>query len=197
MSENTDKYFNIHRDILEKCLRNDRKAQIELYRLYSGSIYNTCLRILKNTAKAEDAMQESFITAFQKLGSFKGESSFGAWLKRIAINKSVDEIRKNKIQFELVDESAGALIAEDQVYSDNASDDELTKQVNMVKQAMLLLPDGYRIVLSLYLFEGYDHEEVGQILHITESTSRSQYTRAKQKLVELLNDKFRFQYERK
>jgi RNA polymerase sigma factor (sigma-70 family) len=195
MSENTDKYSNIHRDILEKCLRNDRKAQLELYRLYSGAIYNTCLRILKNTVKAEDAMQESFILAFQKLGSFKGESSFGAWLKRIAINKSVDEIRKNKIQFEMVDESVGALRTEDNVSFDKTSDDDLIKKVNMVKQAMQLLPDGYRIVLSLNLFEGYDHEEIGQILHISESTSRSQYSRARQKLVELLTDKFQFRYE--
>jgi RNA polymerase sigma-70 factor (ECF subfamily) len=190
--EANGKYSSIHCNLLQGCLLNDRKAQIELYRLYSGAIYNTCFRILKNTSKAEDAMQESFITAFQKLASYKGESSFGAWLKRIAINKSVDELRKNKIFFELIDESVEALkIEEDKPLGMDAEND-LMKQVQYVKQAIQLLPDGYRIVLSLYLFEGFDHEEIAQILCISESTSRSQYTRARQKLVELLNEKFGF-----
>jgi RNA polymerase sigma factor (sigma-70 family) len=196
MKEGNEKHLNIHHDLIDRCLRNDRKAQELLYNLYSKAIFNTCYRILKNPDIAEEAMQESFIVAFSKLKTYKGESSFGAWLKRIAINKSLDQMRKEKVIFENIDESFDALKIEDSTYGIKNDENELLQKIEQIKKAILLLPDGYRIVLSLYLFEGYDHEEISGILGISESSSRSQYTRAKQKLAELLIDKLGFRYER-
>lgn len=197
MSNTPGKYSDIHRELIERCRNNDRKAQLELYRLYSGAVYNACLRILRDTGKAEDATQESFILAFNKLSTFKGESSFGAWIKKIAIHKAIDELRKNNIKFEVADNSPEVLQIEVPAPDISENIEILEEQVKAIKEAMHLLPDGYRLVLSLYLFEGYDHEEIAQILSITESTSRSQCTRAKQKLAELLHQKFGFRYERK
>lgn len=143
-------------------------------------MFNTSLRILKDVAEAEDVMQEGFLKAFQNIKSYSGEVSFGAWLKKIIVNTSLDTLRKRKIEFEDIND---ANIPE---YEENSHDYEMEYQVEMVKKAILSLADGYRIVLSLYLLEGYDHDEIGEILNISASTSRSQLARAKKKLIEEL-----------
>lgn len=169
--------------LLEGCKNNDRKAQMEVYNRYYKAMYNIALRILNNTAEAEDVMQESFLNAFQKLHSFSGEVSFGAWLKKIVVNRSLDEIKKRKalISLEGIEEPF-----ENTEQEERLSYSELN--VEDIKKALYTLPEGYRIVCSLYLIEGYDHEEIAQILDISNATSRTQYHRAKRKLATVLKD---------
>lgn len=189
MTETGGKYADIHKALIDRCKKNDRLAYTELYRYFCRAIYNTCLRIVKNSDLAQDVMQETFITAFEKIASFKGDSTFGAWLKRIAVNKSIDELRKNLLMMEPYDEILENKIVDDSDISEFGNSDLVLGKIELIKKAMSQLPDGYRIVLSLYLFEGYDHEEIAQIMGITESTSRSQYTRARQKLTDILNNR--------
>ncbi|MBN2613059.1 MAG: sigma-70 family RNA polymerase sigma factor [Bacteroidales bacterium] len=175
---------NIHRHLIERCRKQDQAAQFEIYKLYYKAMYNTALRMVNNPADAEDIMQESFLQAFTKINTYKGEVDFGAWLKKIVINKSIDLLRSRKAIFEVIDDTVKNYETEE--YS-LENEEEIIGEVNRIKQAIAGLADGYRVVLSLYLIEGYDHEEIGQILKITPSGSRSQLTRAKQKLTEILN----------
>ncbi len=141
-------------------------------------MYNSSLRIVGIPEEAEDIMQESFLTAFQKLGGFSGEVSFGSWLKKIVINRSLDILRKRKVVFE-------ELYAELPVADEQEQEmDPIT--VEEVKSAITLLPDGYRTILSLILLEGYDHDEVSEIMGIKNVTSRTQFSRARHKLREIL-----------
>lgn len=175
-------YKNIHEKLIKGCKKGDRKAQFELYKQYSKAMYNASFRILKDSAEAEDAMQDSFLKAFQNIDSYSGTVSFGAWLKKIVINTSLDLLRKRKIEFEDI-EDVNLKVIDDDVAGE---DEELGLKVEKVKKAMLLLPDGYRVVLSLYLLEGYDHDEIAEIIGVSASTSRSQLARARKKLLELL-----------
>ncbi len=182
MNERDTVYQNIHQDIIDGCLRGDQKAQFQLYKLYYKAMYNTSLRIINDSMEAEDIMQESFLSAFEKIETYQGKVSFGAWLKRIVINDSLDVLKKKKVQFETIDDLA--LNIEDK--NKTHGEENINVKIDDAKEAINQLPDGYRVVLSLYLIEGYDHEEIGEILGISSSTSRSQYTRAKQKLLEQL-----------
>ena len=149
-------------------------------------MYSICLRIINNETEAEDVMQEAFLNAFKKIDTYKGEVSFGAWLKRIVINRSLDVLKKRKVKFEEINEKTNQ-IADYQME---------IKEVNvqLIKDAIQKLPDGYRVVLSLYLIEGFDHEEISEILGISNSNSRTQFLRAKNKLRELLKDTEVFSY---
>jgi len=182
MTKQESIYTNIHQDIIDRCKSGEQKAQFQLYKLYYKAMYNTCLRIVNDTLEAEDIMQESFLKAFDKINHYKGEVSFGAWLKRIVINHSLDELRKRKMDLDSIEESAYD-IKEDEK---EENFEEIQYKVEQIKDAINKLPDGYRIVLSLYLIEGYDHDEIGEILNISSSTSRSQCARAKKKLIERL-----------
>ncbi|MDA3779389.1 MAG: sigma-70 family RNA polymerase sigma factor [Bacteroidales bacterium] len=185
MKNRTETYNNIHQDIINKCKIGDQKAQFQLYKLYYKSMYNTSLRIVNNNQLAEDIMQESFLKAFEKISNYIGKVSFGAWLKKIVINKSLDEIKIQKIKTDTIDDNLSNKIYE----KVNTQDFNYELKAEQIKSAMELLPDGYRIVLSLNLIEGYDHNEISHILKITSSTSRSQCTRAKKKLIAILKPK--------
>ncbi len=151
--------------------------------MYCGALYNTALRILDDAFLAEDVMQESFLSAFQHLHSFKAEVSIGAWLKRIVVNRSINEVKKRQQQLNMLSDAQ-------EEWTDHQTDQPIVGlTVERVQRAMETLSDGYRIIISLYLLEGYDHEEIGEILGISSSTSRSQYSRAKRRLQKvLLND---------
>ncbi len=160
-------------------------ACYELYKLYAKAMLNVAFRIVGNIAEAEDVLQEAFLDAFNKVKDFRQDTTFGLWLKQIVVNRSINLLRKRKMEFiDLEGEQLENI--PDEGYND---DDELQYQAAMVKDAIKELPDGYRLVISLYLLEGYDHEEIGQILKISENTSRTQFLRAKRKLVELLRRK--------
>lgn len=175
-----NKYINIHQDLLDRCHDGDKKSQFEIYRLYYKSMYNSSLRIVGIPEEAEDIMQESFLTAFRKLKTYSGDVSFGAWLKKIVINRSLDALRKRKAIFE-------ELHAELPVVNEPEPEVE-SITVEEVKSAINSLSDGYRTILSLILLEGYDHEEVSEILGIKNVTSRTQFSRARQQLREILTD---------
>jgi len=175
-------FSNIHQDLIDKSLTGDEVAQSKLYMLYSKAMYNSCLRITNNEDDAMDVLQEAFISAFGNLSSYKGQASFGAWLKRIVVNKAINHV--NKKQLSLTEFDVGKHDITDEV-------EGITKEQNLsverIKKAIEKLPDGYRVVFSLYLLEGYDHQEIGDILNISVSTSKSQYNRAKKKIREVLN----------
>ena len=170
-------------DLVEQCKTNDRKAQLKLYKQYCDGMFCVAMRFLKNPDDAEDVLQESFIKAFQKIEQYKGEVTFGAWLKRIVINKSLDFLKTKKEKLLELDESY-MHIAED---GDWTVEDGIT--LDEVKQAMEQLPEKYRYVVQLYLVEGYDHSEISQILNITETTCRTQLLRGKGRLKEILTNK--------
>ena len=179
-------YENIHQEIIDQCREGSQKAQFQLYKLYYRPMFNICMRLINNAAEAEDVMQEAFLNAFTKIDTYKGEVSFGAWLKRIVINRSLDYLKKRKVKFEEINEKTNQL-----------PDYQMEiKEVNMkvIKDAIQKLPDGYRVVLSLFLIEGYDHEEISEILGISNSNSRTQYLRAKNKLKDILKDTEVFSY---
>jgi RNA polymerase sigma factor (sigma-70 family) len=168
-----------HFELLEKCREGKRDAQFELYRLYSKAMYNTALRMVQNAHDAEDILQSVFIEVFTKMESFRFESSVGAWIKRITINKSINFLKSKRIFTQ-------ELTAMHDQAHEPEPDREPVLSVEKVKKAVEQLPDGYRVVFSLYAFEGYDHEEIAHVLDITEATSKSQYSRAKAKLRTML-----------
>ena len=176
-------YPNLHQELIDRCRKQESEAQFEIYRLYYKAMYNTSLRIVQDPVEAEDIMQESFLSAFQKINMYSGSVSFGAWLKKIVVNRSLDSLKKKKMFFEEYGEGMVEL---------SESEDEgqdISARAEEIRDAIMMLPDGFRVVLSLYLLEGYDHEEIGEILNISSSTSRSQYTRARKKLIDLLKEK--------
>lgn len=143
-------------------------------------MYNVCLRMLRQPEDAEDVVQDCFVEAFSKLDSFRYESTFGSWLKRIVINKSLNHLKKKRLPITAIEDHEFHLAEEVAAAPTPAMD------IQKVKKGIDSLPDGYRQIINLYLIEGYDHVEIGEILNISTSTSKSQYHRAKKKLVEIV-----------
>jgi RNA polymerase sigma factor (sigma-70 family) len=175
-----------HESLVAACLQGNRKAQFELYSLYSQAMYNTILRMVSNRADAEDLLQSSFAEVFIRIDTFRSESTIGAWIKRIVVNKTINFLKSRRLQWTELDEKFERIATETEHGDEIESDRLLT--VESVKLAVCNLPDGYRSVFTLYAFEGYDHEEIAQILQITEATSKSQFSRAKVKLRELITE---------
>ena len=172
--------LNIHDDLISRCREGDRNAHYKLYKLYSKAMFNVGYRITGNHDDAEDVLQEAFISAFRNLNSYRGDSAFGAWLKRIVVNKAINALNKKK--HESIPDDDRWDVPEEETPAEYG--DGLT--VERVKKSIEQLPDGYRSVLSLYLLEGYDHQEIAEIMGISESTSKSQLNRAKGKWRELI-----------
>lgn len=170
----------LHDELVERCKQGDSRGFAELYRKYSKAMYNTSLRIVNNTGDAEDVVQEAFTDAFRSLEDFHYKSTFGAWLKRIVINKSINCLRKRKMDMIDIEKTNIGHLPEE----DTTDEQEIQMKVEDIKKAVGLLPNGYRTVLTLYLFEGYDQEEIAEILQVSHATVRTQYMRAKQKLVQ-------------
>ncbi|TSE09565.1 RNA polymerase sigma factor [Aquimarina algiphila] len=169
-----------HKDLVEQSKSGDRNSQYQLYELYIDAMYNISMRMLGTKEDAEDIVQESFIEAFKNLKSFRYESTFGSWLKRIVINKSINHLKLKKIQLTPLDQHEYHI-------SEEANDQVATIDIIKIKKGIKVLPDGYRQIINLYLLEGYDHIEISEILGIAISTSKSQYHRAKKKLIEIVN----------
>ena len=168
--------FNeLHNDLIDRCMVGDIKAQYSLYKLFSKSLYNVAMRFMNNKMDADEVVQDTFITAFNKITDFEGKGAFGQWLKKIAINNCISVLRKRKIHFDDIDQIN---LSDDPV---DAVDDSVDPK--FVHQAIRELPDKARIVLNLYALEGYKHKEISKILGISESTSKTQYKRAKQILL--------------
>jgi RNA polymerase sigma factor (sigma-70 family) len=171
---------NMHQDLIVRCKSGDQQAHFQLYKLYSKAMYNVGYRITGSEEEAQDVLQEAFISAFKNLDFYRGDAAFGAWLKRIVVNKALTALQKRK--YDRLPDDEHFDVAEEDPPEDYS--DPLT--VERVKRGIHELPDGYRAVLSLYLLEGYDHQEIAEIMSISESTSKSQLSRAKNKLRELL-----------
>jgi RNA polymerase sigma factor (sigma-70 family) len=183
MSINIKEQEELIIELVAACKKNERQAQIRIYELFAKRMFNVSKRIVKDSLLAEDIVQESFITVFNSLETFRGEVPFEIWLRKIVINRSIDQYRKQKFIFEQLDDNK---INDFEEPDWEIGYDTEAEMIHEVKKNIELLPDGYRIILSLYLIEGYDHEEISQILNISASTSRSQFTRAKRKLIENL-----------
>lgn len=164
--------------VLKRCQHGDQKAQMQLYQQYFKAMYNTSLRIVQDSFEAEDIMQEAFVAAFASLDALDDASKFAGWLKRIVVNRSINRLQQRKTYLDFVDQY--------EPETDNETTPEAEYSIEDIKQAMTALPEGYRVVLTLYLFEGYDHEEISEILPISSATSRSQYNRGKKRLIQYL-----------
>ncbi|MEO9964927.1 MAG: RNA polymerase sigma factor [Reichenbachiella sp.] len=178
---------DIHYHLVEAAKRHDQSAQFELYNLYVKAMLNVSFRIVNDRDEAEDVIQESFVNVFKNIDKYRGDSTFGAWVKRIVINASINILKKRRMDQVDVEQAGG-------VIDDAYEVEEESLSVPAIKSAILELPEGFRTVLTLYMLEGYDHKEIGEVLGISESTSKSQFNRAKKKLRVILKE--RYQYER-
>ncbi|SNZ00302.1 RNA polymerase sigma factor [Flagellimonas pacifica] len=169
-------------ELVEQCKANDRKAQLQLYKQYCNGMYGVAMRFLKNPNDAEDVLQESFIKAFERIDQFKGEVTFGAWLKRIVVNGSIDFLKSKHQRTVELNES----------YLHITEDDDWTIEdgiaLEKVKEAIEDLSEKYRYVVQLFLVEGYDHSEIAQIMGISETASRTRLLRGKAQLKEMLKN---------
>jgi len=171
--------IDINNKLVEKARQGDQQAMHRLYRMYLPTMYNTCIRIVANQLDAEDIIQESFVSAFSGINGFRGESTFGTWLKRIVINKSLNHMRCKKLSFVDYDN-----IQIEDTYPE--VDDLPDIPMEVIHESIKSLPEKARVVLNLYLLEGYIHREIAGMLGISESTSKSQYNRAKNLLKDIL-----------
>ena len=173
--------------LIEACKRQEQSAQFEIYKLYYKAMFNTAQRIMQDRFEAEDIMQEAFLNAFTKLDSFKGEVAFGAWLKRIVINKSLTQIKKNsrfeEVKFEIIENK----LEDESTVADNDILDYSVIKANEILKTMERLKDNYRIALTLSLIEGYDNEEIASIMNISNENCRTTISRAKTKLRRLFH----------
>lgn len=166
--------------LLVQCTEGVQRAQLEVYRRYYKAMYNTAVRIVKDTAEAEDVMQEAFLKAFTKLHTFKGEVAFGAWLKRIVINHSIHHYKKKKRKKEVdLDDHMYKVEDNDVIAPDHVSTEQKAQKV---METMNRLKDNYRISLTLHLIEGYDYEEISAIMNISYANCRTTISRAKESL---------------
>ncbi len=172
--------LEIHKEIIENSKRGNRRAQHELYKLYSKAMFNTSYRMMSHREDAEDILQESFSDAFRKLDTFVYNSTFGAWMKRIVVNNCINELKRRKPDLHYIDQMPN--------FKNDEEEKEVELSVNQIKKAMKQLPEGGRIIFSLYLLEGFDHREISSILNVSESNSKSQYMRAKRRIKEILKE---------
>lgn len=170
-------YKETNTELVEQCRRGDHQAFRKLYDLYSKAMFNLCLRMLNNREEAEDVLQESFISAFRNIHQYSGSVSFGSWLKRIVINRCLDGLKKRNPGFIPLEE---ADLPEEQP----GGEPGITCSVEKIREAIAQLADGYRVIVTLYLFEGFSHKMIAERLGISEGTSKSQYARAKKRLME-------------
>lgn len=161
---------------IEGCRQGERGAQLKLYERYAPMLYASCYRILAHVEEAEEAMQDSFLKILTHLDHYHEGMNLEAWMRRVAIHTAIDYVRKRSEELELLTDNLPDLPEEEE--------EEPLYTVEQVRQAMEKLPEGYRVVLLLYLFEGYDMEEIAQILHVKPASVRSQYLRGKRKLIE-------------
>lgn len=177
----TNQVLFTHKDLVEKSKLGDRKTQYKLYSLYVNAMFNVSMRMVQSKEDAEDILQESFVDAFKNLNSFRYESTFGSWLKRIVINKSINHLKLKRVPLVAMDDYKGWIPEQEEEVKAQDLD------VSSIKNAIKQLPQGYQTIVNLYLIEGYDHVEIGEILGISTSTSKSQYHRAKKKLIALMH----------
>lgn len=173
----------IHKHLIEQCMQGNPQAQREIYRLYAAAMYTICRRFLGNDDDAQDILQESFMDVFQKLPELRETGFFSAWIKRIVTNNCINALRKKRLLTSELKENF------DRIDDEEDDFDYSSYQMERVKRAMEELPDGCLTVLNMYVFEGFDHKEIGEILGISESASKAQYCKAKARIRQQLVQK--------
>ncbi len=170
-----------HKELISLSKANNRTAQFRLYELYVDAMYSVIMRLVGQREEAEDLLQETFIDAFKNIKTFRFESTFGAWIKRIAVNKSINYLKLRTLDLQPLEYHQHHLVEEEK-----QEERPIELDIQQVKEAISRLPNGYKQIFSLYLMEGYSHKEIAEILNISQATSKSQYHRAKKKLNEII-----------
>jgi RNA polymerase sigma factor (sigma-70 family) len=170
----------IENDLIEGCIAGDRRMQEELYRRFSPRMYGVCLRYAANTEEAEDILQEGFIKVYKKLGSFRKEGSFEGWVRRIFVNTAIEHFRRKTYQQPITEQHENTIEGKSLSVLDGLGEKDIMKLIQD-------LSPGYRTVFNLYVVEGYTHKEIGDMLGISEGTSKSQLSRAKVILQDMVN----------
>jgi RNA polymerase sigma-70 factor (ECF subfamily) len=170
-------------DLIARCRKGDIKSYELLYNRYSRAMYHTCLRIVMNAADAEDILQEAFMEAFVSLDKLKNPEAFGGWVKRIMINKSVNFVRRHQKGWLEIEDAELANIAEEQAFDES----EFRGKIDAIIEAMDRLPEKYRMVINLHIFEQMTFEEIAVVTDLPSSTVRVQYLRGKQKILDRLS----------
>jgi len=173
---------SIHTYLILKSQEGDRRAQNELFKLYANAMYNISRRMMGDEDDAKDVLQDAFIHAFTKIKGLREVETFPAWIKRIVINHCINALKKKSIPISDIDEEG------DFPEEDHSSYQEKNYEVNKILKAIDRISEGCKTVLNLYLFEGYDHKEIAQILNISESASKAQYSKAKAKVRKILEE---------
>jgi len=168
-------------DLLEGCRRGDRKMQQELYNRFAPKMYGVCLRYASNSEEAEDILQEGFIKIFNKIGSYRGEGSFEGWVRRIFVNTAIEHFRRKKYLQPVTEKEENTMEGNYLSVLDDLAERDI---MGLVQQ----LSPGYRTVFNMYVVEGYTHKEIGDMLGISEGTSKSQLSRAKVILQDLVKN---------
>ena len=179
---NVSNTHTIHKQLIVESQKGDQSAMSSLYGLYATAMYNICRRMMGDEEEAKDLLQESFIDAFQKLPSLREVNTFSSWIKRIVVNNCINAIRKRKLDVDQLEENS------DFIEEENDDFEYAEFQASQIMSVIDRLPNGCKTVLNLYLFEGYDHKEIGQILGVTESASKAQYCKAKAKIRKILSE---------
>lgn len=173
--------IQLHEPLIEACKQQNAKAQMQLYDMYCKAMFTVAMRYANDAQVAEDIMQDAFIKAFKSIDKYKGEVTFGAWLKRIVINQSIDWLKKRRLQLVSINEEITTTIVDDENW-EVAPSISYEQIVNSIQQ----LKEKYRVVLTLFLLEGYDHKEISEILGISEVTSRTHLLRGKKQVQQQL-----------
>ena len=176
----------IYKYLVKRCKKGDRQAQNELYKLFAGAMFNTSRRIMGDEEDAKDVLQESFIEAFAKIHMLKKEVTFPAWIKRIVVNKSINALRKKRLSVTSLEDEHEMPFEEEE----DKDKDIIRHEAARILRAVDLISEGCRTVFNLYMFEGYDHKEIGEVLSITESASKAQYSKAKSKIRKVLAEEY-------
>ncbi len=172
---------SVHTYLIVKSQEGDRRAQNELFKLYANAMYNICRRMMGNEEDAKDVLQDAFVHAFTKISDLRQPEMFTAWLKRIVVNHAINALNKKRLLTKDIDEVGDFVEQEEHSLSDS-----IQYEVKKVLSAIDRISEGCRTVLNLYLFEGYDHKEIAQILNISESASKAQYSKGRAKVRQLL-----------
>lgn len=167
--------------LLERCKKKEGNAYKELYEQYAKAMFSISMRIVNNRDEAEDILQESFLKAFKDMARFDNRAAFGSWMKRVVINHSLDVVRKQKLNFISIDDA-------DDIETEE-SEEQISYDAASIAECINQLPQGYRVILTLFLLEEYSHKEIAEMLNISEGTSKSQYNRARKKLATLITKK--------
>lgn len=168
--------------LIAECLKGDRKSQKALYELYAPKLFPVCLKYVKNQMDAEDVLQDSFVKLFNNLHKFKGEGSFEGWMRRIFVNTAIEHLRRKKLETRDCGYFENTLLDKQPSALDNLYNKDLLKNSKNLSK-------GYKTVFHLYAVEGFTHQEIAKTLGITESTSKSQFCRARAMLRTMVQGK--------